>query len=113
MSVSVSSVTEPMPEKYAVALIDKSKVGAPHEGRVLAYDRGHCDHHGLPAGSECHCHKEGFAVSCPGECRFAPVLSLFCSEAVAYWKAEGAGDLGQGGVFDPEAILEDLTGEGQ
>ena len=111
MSVSVSSVRDELPERYAVALVDKSKVGAAHQGRVLAYDRGHCEHHGLAAGSQCHCHREGAAVSSPSDCRFIPVLSAFCSEALAYWKAEGLGDLTSAGIFDATAIVDDLQEE--
>lgn len=108
MSVSASSIREAMPAEYAMALIDYEKLGAAHKGRVLAYDRGHCAHHELPANADCHCHREDCRVTAPADCNFAPLLDLFCSESLAYWAAEGLGDLGRAGVFDAALILEDL-----
>lgn len=109
VSISTSSVRDVLPAEFAMALIDYEKLGAAHNGRVLAYDRGHCAHHELPANSECHCHREPCRVTAPADCSFVPLLGEFCSESLAYWTAEGLGDLGRAGVFDAALILDDLA----
>jgi len=78
-----------LPARYSMALIMADRIGEACKGRVLGYDRGHCQHHALPIGALCHCHRENNAPTLPSCCEFIPVLNEFCIEAVTYLMADG------------------------
>ena len=94
-----ASTLDDLPETYGLAMIDKEKSSQSDHGRVLGYDRGHCQHHAESGTQECHCHHEGMPVSHPHDCRFVSVLDAFCQAGLDYWLAAG---------FDWTSSLSDL-----
>lgn len=97
-----------LPARYSMALIMADRIGEACKGRVLGYDRGHCQHHALPPGTLCHCHCGNEAPTVPLCCEFLPVLDKFCMESLQYLLEAGFSYTLAISKFDADEINEAL-----
>ena len=111
VTVMVSSLDAELPDTYRVATVDYARAGESHKGRMLSYDRGHCDHHNHLPGALCHCHVEAHPPTEPPCCNFEPVLEAFCERCLTYWVEQGYDYMKIYSVANSATLIEDLAGE--